>query len=81
MVIARLQQYGEAQCQEIVEEVLAHFNGKLPESERAYLQQRFRLLTNRLLHAPISALHEESQPSEKGHTLLEALRKLFRLEE
>jgi len=80
VVIARLQQFGEARCQEIVDEVLARFNGKLSESERAYLKQRFRLLANRILHGPISALHEEPH-GEKGHTLLEALRKLFRLED
>jgi len=38
------------------------------------------LLQNRILHGPISALSEESH-KPGGHTLLEALRKLFRIEE
>ena len=60
--------------------MLARFNGKLSEADRAWLEQCFRLFGNQFLHAPISALREEIQPSEKGHTLPEALRKLFRLE-
>jgi glutamyl-tRNA reductase len=37
-------------------------------------------LQNKILHGPISALAEEPQ-GEGRHTLLEALRKLFGLEE
>ena len=34
-------------------------NGKLTESDRAYIEGAFRLLQNKLLHGPISALAEE----------------------
>jgi glutamyl-tRNA reductase len=82
-VIDRLQQDVEAKRREIVREVLAKFDGKLSEAEREYLERSFRLFANRILHGPISALREESHagPSGHGHTLLDALRKLFRLED
>ena len=39
-------------------------------------------ILHQLLHGPISALSEETQnESAGGHTLLEALQKLFRLQE
>ena len=50
------------------------------DEEWAYIEGAFKLLQNRLLHGPISALREESH-SGGGHALLEALRKLFRLHE
>jgi glutamyl-tRNA reductase len=76
--IARLTADLEAKRKAIVEQLLARLNGKLTEAERAYVEGAFRLLQNQFLHGPISALAEE--PHEGGHTLLEALRKLFRLE-
>ncbi len=79
-VIARLTQEFEQKRQEIVRELLGHLNGKLTEADRAYIEGAFRLLQNKFLHGPITALAEE--PHEGGkHTLLEALRKLFRLQE
>ena len=55
-------------------------NGRLNEQDKADIEKAFQKLQNRFLHGPISALAEE--PHEGGrHTLLEALRKLFRLEE
>jgi len=56
--------------------------GKLTDDDRQYIEGAFRLLQNRFLNGPISALKEEShaQPeAASGHTLLDALRKLFRL--
>jgi glutamyl-tRNA reductase len=79
-VIARLTQDFEEKRQEIVRELLGRLNGKLTEADRAYIEGAFRLLQNKFLHGPITALAEE--PHEGGkHTLLEALRKLFRLQE
>ncbi|MCI0460354.1 MAG: glutamyl-tRNA reductase [Gemmataceae bacterium] len=79
-VIARLNQEFEARSKPIVAQLLRRFNGKLSEADRAYIEGAFRLLQNQILHGPISALAEE--PHEGGrHTLLEALRKLFRLQE
>lgn len=82
-VIQSLTQDFESKRQAIVAELFTRLNGRLTEADRKAIEGAFRLLQNRLLHGPISALteeaYEETQPSQ--HTLLEALRKLFRLEE
>jgi glutamyl-tRNA reductase len=78
-IIARLTQDFEAKRQEIVSQLLGKLNGKVTEADRAQIEGAFRLLQNKFLHGPISALAEE--PHDRRHTLLEALRKLFRLEE
>jgi glutamyl-tRNA reductase len=77
-VIARLNEELEAKRQAIVRQLLNRLNGKLTEADRVYVEGAFRLLQNQFLHGPITALTEESAESG-GHTLLEALRKLFRL--
>jgi glutamyl-tRNA reductase len=77
-VIARLTQDLEAKRQAIVAQLLARLNGRLTDADRAYIEGAFRLLQNQFLHGPITALTEDTHG---GHTLLEALRKLFRLEE
>ena len=54
------------------------------EADQKYIEGAFRLLQNQFLHGPISALTEETHASPgnpRGHTLLEALLKLFRLQE
>jgi glutamyl-tRNA reductase len=78
--IAKLTQDFEARRQVIVSELLRRLDGKLSDADRAQIEGAFRLLQNQFLHGPISALSEEA-PEGKPHTLLEALRKLFRLEE
>jgi glutamyl-tRNA reductase len=79
-VIARLTQDFEAKRRAIVAQLLGRLNGKVTDADREYIEGAFRLLQNQFLHGPISALAEE--PHEGGkHTLLEALRKLFRLQE
>jgi glutamyl-tRNA reductase len=81
-VIARLTADFEAKRQEVMRELFAHFNGRLSESDRKHIEGAFRLLQNRFLHGPISALAEASgSDTPTGHTLLDALRKLFRLQE
>jgi glutamyl-tRNA reductase len=77
-VIARLTQDFEERRRVVVSQLLAKLNGKLSDADRTYIEGAFRLLQNQFLHGPISALAEESAGR---HTLLEALRKLFRLEE
>jgi glutamyl-tRNA reductase len=79
-IIARLTQEFEAKRLEIVAQLLAKLNGKFDEADRARIEGAFRLLQNKLLHGPITALADEPA-GEPRHTLLEALRKLFRLEE
>jgi glutamyl-tRNA reductase len=79
-VIARLTQDFEAKRQAVVQQLLARLNGRLTKEDRTYIEGAFRLLQNQFLHGPISALTEEPHESG-GHTLLDALRKLFRLED
>jgi len=80
-VIARLTKAFEERRQAIVGQLLHRLNGKLTDDDRAEIEGAFRLLQNRLLHGPISALAKETAPEGQRHTLLEALRKLFHLEE
>lgn len=79
-VIARLTQDFESKRREILSELLSKLNGRLTDDDRRHIEGAFRLLLNRLLHGPITALTEETH-SGGGHTLLDALRKLFRLQE
>jgi glutamyl-tRNA reductase len=83
-VIARLTQELEAKRQALLKNLFARLNGRLTDEDRQYIEGAFRLLQNQFLHGPISALTEEIQaPPENpaGHTLLDALRKLFRLQD
>jgi len=82
-IIARLNSDLEAKRQAIVRQLFSRLNGQLGEADRKYIEGAFRLLQNQFLHGPISALTEETHADTPGgsHTLLEALRKLFRLQE
>ncbi|MCC6418766.1 MAG: glutamyl-tRNA reductase [Gemmataceae bacterium] len=79
-VIARLTQEFEAKRQAVVSQLMRRLNGKLTAEDRAYVEQAFVLLQNRFLHGPLTALSEEPHGSDQ-HTLLDALRKLFRLQD
>jgi glutamyl-tRNA reductase len=80
-VIARLTEDLEAKRQVIVRQLLSKLNGVLTDADRAQIEGAFRLFQNQVLHGPIKALSEEAHQGAGSHTLLEALRKLFRLEE
>jgi glutamyl-tRNA reductase len=81
-VIARLTQDFEGKRQAVMEEMFAKLNGKLTDADRKHIEGAFRRFTNQVLHGPISALAEDSHAAPAGgHTLLDALRKLFRLED
>jgi glutamyl-tRNA reductase len=83
-VIARLTQDFEAKRQAILDQLFSRLNGRLSKEDQEYIEGAFRLLQNQILHGPISALTEETHEGPGtggGHTLLDALRKLFRLEE
>lgn len=85
-LIARLTKDFEAKRQAILEGLFAKLNGRLTEADRKYIEGAFRLLQNQFLHGPISALDEEIQQAEErasshGHSLLDALRKLFWLKD
>lgn len=80
-LIARLTQEFEARRQTIVGQLLAKLNGRLTPEDRAYIEGAFKLLQNQFLHGPISALADEAPGATDRHTLREALRKLFGMEE
>ena len=61
--------------------LLNRLNGRLTEADRKDIEGAFRLFQNQILHGPISALTEEPLEGAGRHTLLEALRKLFRLQD
>lgn len=79
-IIAKLTQEFETRRQAIVRQLLQRLNGKFTDADRDYIEGAFRLLQNQFLHGPISALTEEPAEGSR-HSLVEALRKLFRLEE
>jgi glutamyl-tRNA reductase len=82
-VIARLTQEFEAKTRREVVRLFARLDGQLSDDDRRYIEGAFRRLQNQFLHGPISALTEETRAGHHpaGHTLLDALRKLFRLQE
>jgi glutamyl-tRNA reductase len=80
-VIERLTRDLEAKREEVVRNLFSRMNGRLTEEERKYIEYAFLKLQNQFLHGPISALTEDQQADAPGHTLLDALRKLFRLRE
>lgn len=79
-IIAQLTQEFEERRKAIVAQLMAKLNGRLSAEDKAYVEGAFRLLQNQFLHGPISALAEDAHAPGQ-HTLLEALRKMFRLEE
>jgi glutamyl-tRNA reductase len=79
-LIARLSKDLEAKRIAIVTKVLERLNGRLTQEDRDFLEGAFRKLENQFLRGPITALTEETHEGG-GHSLREALRKLFRLEE
>ncbi|MBI1831859.1 MAG: glutamyl-tRNA reductase [Planctomycetes bacterium] len=78
-IIARLTQEFDKQTKAVFSDLRAKFNGELTDEQWQYIEGAFKLLQNRLLHGPISALAEE-MPEPAKHTLLEAMMKMFRLE-
>jgi len=77
-IIGRLTAEVDRLRETIVGPLLQRFNGKLTEADKAYIEGAFRLFQNRLLHGPIAALQEASRTGQ-GHSLREAIRKLFGL--
>ncbi|MGE3803872.1 MAG: glutamyl-tRNA reductase [Gemmataceae bacterium] len=77
--IARLTEEFEAKRRVIVAQLLQKLDSKLDQDDKAYVEGAFRLLQNQFLHGPISALAQDADEEKEGHTLLNALRKLFGL--
>ena len=63
----------------VVDPLLQKFNGKLSDDEKKQLEYAFKLFQSQLLHGPIAALHDASRGGEH-RTMLDSLKKLFRLE-
>jgi glutamyl-tRNA reductase len=78
-VIDRLVREFELQRREVMREISRGLNGKLSEADKETIEKAFSRWQNKVLHGPISALGEDAHAGGGGHTLLEALRKLFRL--
>jgi glutamyl-tRNA reductase len=78
-LIARLTAEFEARRREVLDPLLGRLNGKLTDKERQDIEAAFRLYQNKLLHGPITALGEASREGH-GPALLEAVRRLFRLD-
>jgi glutamyl-tRNA reductase len=64
---------------EITSQLMPKLNGKLSDADRQQIEGAFRLFQNKLLHGPIAALHEATREGQSP-TLVESLKKLFRLE-
>jgi glutamyl-tRNA reductase len=64
---------------EVLGPLLTKLNGKLTAEERKSIEYAFRLFQNKLLHGPIAALQDASREGQ-GSNLLEAIKKLFRLQ-
>jgi glutamyl-tRNA reductase len=79
-IIARLTEDLEAKRRVIMHKVMERLNGRLTPEDREYLEDAFRKLQNQFRHELIAALTEEAHEGG-GHSLREALRKLFRLQE
>jgi glutamyl-tRNA reductase len=80
-IIAQLTQDLDAKRRAIEAQLFRRLNGQFSEADRQNILGALRLFQNQMLHGPISALAEEPHAAKGKHTLLEALRKLFRLEE
>jgi glutamyl-tRNA reductase len=78
--IAKLNQDWDAIRKEVQAQCFSKLNGKLTPQDQAVIEGAFRLLQNKLMHAPISVLREEAH-RDGGGGLLDAIYKLFRLNE
>ena len=80
--IAKLTREFEAKREAIVTNLMARLDGRISADDKQYIAGAFRLLQNQFLHGPIAALAQETNKGmQGGHTLLDAFRKLFRIED
>jgi glutamyl-tRNA reductase len=78
-VIQQLRSEVDKVRDEVLGPLLAKLNGKLTDAEKEQVAGAFRLFQNKLLHGPIAALQDASKEDGDRGTLIEALKKLFRL--
>lgn len=76
-MIAKLTQEFEARRRLLAEQLSQRFNGRLSDEDRKFIEGLLRQDYNQFLHVFITALDEES----RGHRFMEAVRKLFRLQD
>jgi glutamyl-tRNA reductase len=79
-VIDRLMREFETGRKEIMQQIFGRLNDRLTKEDREYIEKTISRWQNKILHGPISALSDETHAGG-GHTLLDALRKLFRLQD
>jgi glutamyl-tRNA reductase len=81
-VIEQLTRWCETRRQEASKRVLSRLRGKLSDPDCAATEKAFIRFQNQLLHEPIRAITEEARAgAASGYTLVEALLKLFRLQD
>jgi glutamyl-tRNA reductase len=80
-IIRQLTDDFEHKKKEILQELFGHLNGRMTDEDRQFIEKAFSRLQNKILHGPISALSSETHQEASGHSLMDALRKLFRLRE
>lgn len=66
---------------EVVADLMQKLNGKLSADDRKAIEYAFQLFQGKLLHGPIAALQEAAREGHQGHTLTDAIKKVFRLGE
>jgi glutamyl-tRNA reductase len=83
-IIARLTQEAEAKRKAMMEQLFRKLDAKLSDAEKASIEGAVRLFQNQLLHSVIAALADDAHPvveTHSPHTLMDAARKLLRLQE
>ena len=79
-VISQLNAEVDKLRDEVLGPLLSKLDGSLSEADRRSVEYAFKLFQSKILHGPIAALQKAHRDGE-GHSLLEALTKLFRLGE
>jgi glutamyl-tRNA reductase len=81
-VIEQLTRWCETKRHEAAKQVLSRLRGKLSDADCAATEQAFSRFQNQLLYEPIRAVTDEAHAgAASGYTLVEALLKLFRLQD
>jgi glutamyl-tRNA reductase len=81
-VIGQLTRWCESRRQEAAKHVLSRLRGKLSDADCEATENALSRFQNQLLHEPIRAITEEAHAgAASGYTLVEALLKLFRLQD
>lgn len=77
-VIARIQEQWDAIRKQVQADCFQRLDGRLSEEDVRIIEAAFRQFQNKLLHTPLSVIHEEAS-TEGSYRFLELLARLFRL--